>query len=348
MVPCLGPPVLGYKGWPLSNCGKIDIFGKISGARKSRTPAGARSSKGSLGTEVYLFKERVSLSPAVRGIFIDNRAIDGTPFDDTPLVNSDTSHQHALTPRVGLKVDLTDNWVLKTTFAQTLRPPDLAELFGDRGGIVGNAALVPEEASQIDGGFRWTPQGAWWQGSADLSVFYKQAQNLIVYEQNSQRTMTPRNVGQSHVYGAELSLQTNWKEWLDLRLNLSRVESENREADPAVNGMQLPRIPALSLFQSLTVHLHEFLSVGQQWSFTDGNYWDATNWYRSAPRSIHGAFIQGQFKPFGHDSNWRCATGPIAALNRSHATHSIPVTQIKSTKPSLTLWAIPCPVALGC
>ena len=235
-------------------------------------PRRRRVLQSSLGAEVYLFEERVSLSPAVRGIFIDNRAIDGTPFDDTPLVNSDTNHQQALTPRVGLKVDVRDNWVLKSTFAQTLRPPDLAELFGDRGGIAGNAALVPEEANQVDGGVRWTPSGANWRGSADLSAFYKQAQNLIVYEQNSQRTMTPRNVGQSRVYGAEFSLQATWKEWLDLQFNWARTESENREDDPSVNGMQLPRIPTLSLFQSMTVHLGDYLSVGQQWSFTDGNY----------------------------------------------------------------------------
>jgi hypothetical protein len=34
------------------------------------------------------------------------------------------------------------------------------------------------------------------------------------------------------------------------------------------------------------------ITASHSWSYTSGNYWDQTNWYLSAPRSIHSAFIR--------------------------------------------------------
>jgi len=253
----------------------------------------------SLGVDALLLEDRISLSPGLRGVVIDNRAIEGTPFADTPLVTADTASQKALSPRMGLLYRLRPDLVLKATAGQYLRPPDLGELFGDRGGIVGNAALRPESGTQADAGMRWTHQTQAVQTSLDLGVFWKHSLDLIVYEQNSQRTLTPRNVGEARVQGVETALQMSILERMDGNLNLSLTDSENLESDAAVAGKQLPRIPTLAVQSELSLHWRESASLGHQWSYSDGNYWDATNWYRSSPRSLHGAFVRARPHPKG-------------------------------------------------
>ena len=39
--------------------------------------------------------------------------------------------------------------------------------------------------------------------------------------------------------------------------------------------------------------------MGHSLSYTDGNYWDRTNWYRAAPRTIHGLFARARPLPGG-------------------------------------------------
>jgi iron complex outermembrane receptor protein len=251
----------------------------------------------SIGADLLLLEDRLGLSPALRGLVIDNRAIEGTPFADTPLVTADTASQQALSPRLGLLYRPLPSLTLKATAGQYLRPPDLGELFGDRGGIVGNASLRPESGTQLDAGLRWTRAGAATQSILDLSAFSKHAIDLVVYEQNSQRTLTPRNVGEARVMGLEAALQIAMLERVDWLLNLSLTESENLETDPAVAGNQLPRIPSLSAHNELRLHWEERIALGHQWSFSDGNYWDATNWYRASPRSLHSVFVQARPRP---------------------------------------------------
>jgi outer membrane receptor protein involved in Fe transport len=251
----------------------------------------------SLGADFHLFEDRLSLSPGIRAIGIDNRALEGTPFADTPLVSADTATQTALSPRMGLLYRAHPDLVLKATAGQYLRPPDLGELFGDRGGIVGNASLRPESGTQLDAGLRWTRTGEHTGSILDLGAFYKHVLDLVIYEQNSQRTLTPRNIGEARIFGLETALQVDVLERLRWHFNLGLTDTENLESDPALAGNQLPRVPTLSVVNELSLNWEERLALGHQWSLSDGNYWDATNWYLSSPRSLHSAFLRAMPRP---------------------------------------------------
>ncbi|MCO4748020.1 MAG: TonB-dependent receptor, partial [Proteobacteria bacterium] len=79
--------------------------------------------------------------------------------------------------------------------------------------------------------------------------------------------------------------------WLDSQSNLTWTRSRNRTDRPELTGKQLPRVPELELSQSTSVHVGEF-RIGHSFSYTAGNYWDATNWFLAPPRALHGAFIR--------------------------------------------------------
>ena len=57
-------------------------------------------------------------------------------------------------PRGGALIRVASGVVAKASCGQYLRPPSFAELFGDRGGVVGNPTLLPETGTAADAGIR--------------------------------------------------------------------------------------------------------------------------------------------------------------------------------------------------
>ena len=203
-----------------------------------------------------------------------------------------------LLPRLGLLLRPLPALSLKANVARTVRPPDLSELYGDQGAMVGNAALLPERGLSWDVGARLAlPAAGWGQGSLDLAHFWSRTQDLIIPIQNAQRTSIPVNFGLAWTQGLEAAADLDLWGWVDLQSSLTWTLSRNLTPDPSVADNQLPRIPALELSQSTGIHYKERLRLGHTWSYTAGSYWDATNLYRSAPRSLHGAFLRLSPRP---------------------------------------------------
>lgn len=207
---------------------------------------------------------------------------------------ADSPQLWTMDPRMGLAWTATKDLVFRANGGRYLRPPDLSELFGDRGSIVGNAALRPERGWQWDVGGRGRLAGDWGTAQLDLAHFWLASEDLITYVQNSQRTLRPVNLGRAWVQGLETGGFLDILGWLDSQTSFTWTLSRNLDTDPAVANNQLPRIPTVSAWQGTSVHWAEWIRLGHTWSWTDGNYWDATNWFRSAPRSIHGVFLRGQ------------------------------------------------------
>ena len=130
--------------------------------------------------------------------------------------------------------------------------------------------------------------------TCDLTAFRSRTTDLIVLVQNAQRTSIPVNFGLTRVLGLETALTLQIGHFLDSQTSATWTQSRNLTADPSVQGNQLPRIPALDLWQATSLHWGDRVRLGHTFSYTDGSYWDATNFYRSAPRPIHGAFLRVQ------------------------------------------------------
>ena len=243
-------------------------------------------------TVTAFIADDITLDGAVRGQISDNRALevdstDGTVTTETPL----PMFGYNLLPRGGFAWRPTDLFALKGSAGMYERAPDFTELFGDKGSIVGNPDLRPESGYTVDLGVKVTRNG-YVSGSIEVAGFHRRSTDLITYVQNSQRTMVPLNLGATQVRGVEATIAISILEVLQSDTSITKSWSTNLSEDEAYAGNQLPNLPALELHQTTSISLMDNLTASHSWSYTSGNYWDQTNWYLSAPRSLHSAFIR--------------------------------------------------------
>ncbi len=266
---------------------RTDLVTEVAGDAAWRWVGAAVAS-----AELSLWQDRLRLSPVVQGTVLDNRALGdvtsvGTHPDDSEILIA------RVDPRGGVLLQLTDFLVLKANGGRYLRPPDLTELFGDRGALQGNSDLHPETGWQVDAGVGLAlPENRWAEGLVELAAFVSRAEDLIVYVQNSTRTLVPTNLEATEVRGVEVAAVLSILEVLDSRTAVTWTHSAIHTPDDSVEGNQVPGVPVWEITQATSAHWGERVRVGHTWSYAAGNYWDATNWYLSPPRSIHNAFLR--------------------------------------------------------
>lgn len=244
--------------------------------RWSMTPA--------VSADVRLWRDRLTVSPVLQGLWLDSRALPSTPTD-TLL---------AATPRLGVLVRPIESVALKGNVGRYVRAPDLTELYGDRGALIGNPTLSPERGTQWDIGLRAErPDSAHIFASIEVGHFWNAVDDLIVMVQNSQRTSVPINLDRAWIQGVEAAA-TLRAPWVESQSNLTHTRSADLSSRPQFANNQLPRIPTWQLYQRTALVWGDRLRLGHEYTFTDGNYWDRTNWYLAPPRSLHGAFVRVQ------------------------------------------------------
>jgi iron complex outermembrane receptor protein len=255
-----------------------------SARRLSFTPA--------LDADIRLWSDRITISPVLQAQILDNRALGKVPFSNTPIAPEASDTLFAPTPRLGLLLRPIGPVALKANGGTYVRPPDFTELFGDRGAIIGNTDLKPERGTQWDVGARAVAPKAWpVQGSVEVGHFWNSVEDLIIMVQNSQRTSVPVNLYKGWIQGFEAAL-TLQAPFLELQSNLTRNTSVNLSTERQFANNQLPRLPTWELYQRTAMVWQDWLRLGHTWSFTDGNYWDRTNYYLATPRAFHGAFLR--------------------------------------------------------
>ncbi len=271
--------------------GRLDAFGTTDLLDDAATqPARRVALTPTANADLRFWADRLTLSPVIGALILDNRGqVD--PSADLPAALL------APTPRVGLLVRPWEPLALKANAGRYLRPPDFTELFGDRGPIIGNPELSPERGTQWDVGARAVAPDAWAvQGSVEVGHYWNSVQDLIVMVQNSQRTSVPVNLDDAWIQGVEAAL-TLRTAWLESQSNLTHNTSVNLSTRRQYANNQLPRLPTWETHQRTALLAGEWGRVGHVWSYTDGNYWDRTNFYRAAPRSLHSVFARVQPGP---------------------------------------------------
>jgi iron complex outermembrane receptor protein len=237
------------------------------------------------------WEDRLVAQPVLQGVALHS-------FDADPASGGGSASTVAFTPRVGLLVRPMEGLAVKANAGRYLRPPDFLELFGDRGAFRGQADLRPEQGWQADLGVRWTPPtSGGLSGSLEVTGFHVSSRDLIAYVQNGQQVVIPVNLGSARVRGVEGALSLHAFGWVEVQTNLTHTGSVNLSPEDAYSGNQLPRIPSWELYQRTALTPGERVRVGHAFSFTGADYWDATNWYRSAPRAIHGLFAKLSVTP---------------------------------------------------
>ncbi len=274
-------------------------------AQSAEEPRSRLAGSASASASLRAWGDRLLLEPVLQASALDSRRLGGADSENLGGAGASRDLTWAPTPRVGLLIrpwlgdgepDVDPAWAglaLKANAGRFFRPPDFTELFGDRGGVVGNEELTPERGWQWDAGLRWGLPARWSaSGAVDLAFFQSSVVDRILFVQNSQHTSVPVNLGRSWTQGVEAALALDLCGWVDSQSNLTWTLSRNLTPQRDVADMQLPGIPTWEIYQGTSVHWGEHLRLGHSWSYTDGTFLDATNWFLAPPRSLHGAFVR--------------------------------------------------------
>jgi len=137
----------------------------------------------------------------------------------------------------------------KTSVAQLGRTPTLEELFGNRGGVHGNRDARPERVFTRDAGF----VGAWGLRAggvlkpssleAQLSAYRSDADDLLVFLQNSAQTSVAQNIAAARLEGLELSVRAAWAAGLGADLAWTRQWTKDLGQVAYWRGKELPGRP---------------------------------------------------------------------------------------------------------
>ncbi len=119
----------------------------------------------------------------------------------------ETRREHLISARLGMTYEVDSHIAIKGNIGKGYRIPNFTELFGDRGFVMGNPDLVPEKSLNMDVGGNFS--GRW--GNFTLAYYESHPKNLILYWQNSQRTIKAFNLEQAEIKGVEFSLKSRWK-----------------------------------------------------------------------------------------------------------------------------------------
>lgn len=110
--------------------------------------------------------------------------------------------------KLALSLPLTLGWGLRASVGRFVRVPNLEELFGDRGAVVGNPRLLPERGTTIEAGAGFTgwTNARGWKLTGESVLYATRADELILLLPNSQGTAIAQNVGAASIRGVEVSL----------------------------------------------------------------------------------------------------------------------------------------------
>ncbi|GIX48089.1 MAG: TonB-dependent receptor [Candidatus Tectimicrobiota bacterium] len=207
-----------------------------------------------LQNELQFFHQRLSLRPLLRYQFVASDFGAQPAFGTLPLATGRRDQEHLVSPSLGVKLRLTSFLDLKGNLGHFTRVPTLLELFGDRGTTLGNPELVAERSFNWDVGFVLERQrlGFLRRLFLEYAYFASDAEDLIVFVQNSQTTAQARNIGAAEIRGHEVSWSVHLGELLRLYGNYTFQEARDT-SNTFSRGNPLPGRPRHELHQGLAL-----------------------------------------------------------------------------------------------
>ena len=151
-----------------------------------------------------------------------------------------------VTPRLGSKLKLVPGLDARVSVGRYLRFPNLTELFGDRGFIVGNEGLRPESGTKVDGGLVLDLEqlaGGKLGLFAELAGFATWSEDLIQWLRSGP-VVRPVNVEGARVRGLEAGAGVRaFGRDLALDLSYTLLDSRNDGPEAEQRGKPLPGRP---------------------------------------------------------------------------------------------------------
>ncbi len=284
-----------------------DIAAAIGLHRETYLPTTrVRSTANLFDSQRWIFSARANMDislPADIGVWsfalarrrIHSSFTGANPFNFSRLA-PDSAHARALTNlRSGVRFDLTSHLMFKANAGRVFRVPSFYELFGDRGGVVGNVNLRPESGRTWDAGLRYAGQTTALEGA----YFDHRYENLIQFVHTSQATSRPVNIGNARAYGFEFTAQKRLSSRANLSGNYTWQRARDESDIPHLSGNALPNRPPHALFARITTHWG-VCTVFYDYIYEGGNFLDRANRRALAARHIHNAGVKIDVKQRFH------------------------------------------------
>lgn len=240
-----------------------------------------------LSADARFWGERLTLSPMLQSEWIDNRLLGDIPYEDTPVAPAGNDTDLFLLPRLGLLIHPLPIVAVRGNAGRYARAPDMTELFGDHGSIIGNTDLVPESGWAFDVGVRAeAPENAFLDGSIDVSHARNYARDLIVFVQNAEDTARAVNLRSSFVATTELAVSLDALNVVSSQTNLTHTISRNLDTDAIYANKSLPGLPDLEFSQTTSAHWRDRVRLSHTWSYTGASFTDSANYRQTTARNI--------------------------------------------------------------
>ncbi|MBI4224225.1 MAG: TonB-dependent receptor [Deltaproteobacteria bacterium] len=220
--------------------------------------------------------------------------------------NSVTDAQ--ISAKLGIKVSPWRFLNFKSNIYRGFRQPTFAELFGDRGTIVGNANLNPEESFNFDLGVEGIWKELGWIDQVQFSAAYFRhlIDALIQFLQTSQFTVRAQNLNSALIQGGEFTLALRALE--NLRWTghyVYQIAKDDSDNSPTA-GNFLPGRPRHQFFTE-TDYQFPLVRPFVQWQVMGNSYLDSQNLLRVTRRSLLAAGL--------HLGPWKKTTLSFTAKN---------------------------------
>jgi vitamin B12 transporter len=199
--------------------------------------------------EQWLFDRRWSIAAGLRFDVADSRF--DVPEGAGELDDGGRDRMtFGTSPRVGTKLMLIEGLDLRGSAGRYLRQPNLSELFGDRGYVIGNEGLRPETGTKLDGGLTFDREriaGRELSVFAEIAGFATFSEDLIQWVRSG-AVVRPVNVVGARVRGLEAGLSVR-AFGRDLGLDIAYTLLDSRNAGPEAEqrGKPLPGRPRHSV-----------------------------------------------------------------------------------------------------
>ena len=210
-----------------------------------------------------------------------------SPFNFSLLAPDSANTRDLTSLRSGVRLDLASHLMFKANAGRVFRVPSFYELFGDRGGVVGNVNLRPEYGLTWDAGLRYADG----MTTLESAFFDHRYEDLIQFVHTSQATSRPVNIGKARVYGVEMTAQRRFGSRVDLSGNYTYQKATDKSNIPHLNGNILPNRPPHALFVRATMRLGR-CTVFYDYTFEDGNFLDRANRRPLFSRHVHNAGVK--------------------------------------------------------
>jgi iron complex outermembrane receptor protein len=257
--------------------------------------------------EIVPFGDWVSIVPSVRWEIVRDD-FPGDPSAQPPAPGGTEVEDYVL-PRLGASLRPTRWLTLLGNVGRSVRVPNLQELFGTRGVVVGNPDLVAEEALLRDAGARIVAPAVAPVSDAALEYAYfdNEIDDMIVFVQNTQRIAQALNVGRAVLRGHEVSARARVADRVALTVNYTRQEALDDTpagTDVTFRGNHLPGRPEDELYARIELAWSRrrpipglgALAAFRPRIFYDvnwiaGNFLDRANTVRVDERVLHGVGV---------------------------------------------------------